>query len=117
MAFSSPWLGSKRVAFVPVFRSNAAPPDQIPPDWRNAILSRVLYDPRPGAGGADRSLRAWLRAASSGRADIDPVVQPMETLNQQVVEANEFEARLGSRLRGARCRLRRPLSQHRLPGR
>jgi hypothetical protein len=33
MTFSTPWLGSKRVAFVPLFRSNAAPPDQIPPDW------------------------------------------------------------------------------------
>jgi hypothetical protein len=25
--FSIPWLGRKRVAFVPLFRSNAAPPD------------------------------------------------------------------------------------------
>jgi hypothetical protein len=33
MTFSTPWLGPKRVAFVPLFRSNAAPPDQIPPDW------------------------------------------------------------------------------------
>ena len=72
MTFSTPWLGRKRVAFVPLFRSNAAPPDQIPPDWENAILGRVVFDPRVEANGADRSLRAWLRAVSSGLADIDP---------------------------------------------
>ena len=32
MTFSIPWLGRKRVAFVPLFRSRAALPDQIPPD-------------------------------------------------------------------------------------
>jgi hypothetical protein len=42
VTFSTPWLGRKRVAFVPLFRSNAAPPDQIPPDWENAILRRVV---------------------------------------------------------------------------
>jgi hypothetical protein len=97
--FSTPWLGRKRVAFVPLFRSNAAPPDLIPPDWENAILRRVVYDPRPEANGADRSLRAWVRAASSGLADIDPFVLPMQTINKQVVEANELEGTLGPRLR------------------
>jgi hypothetical protein len=75
MTSATPWLGRKRVAFVPLFRSNAAPPDQIPPDWENVIFRRVVYDPRPEANGADRSLRAWLRAVSSGLADIDPVVR------------------------------------------
>lgn len=97
--FSIPWLGRKRVAFVPLFRSNAAPPDQIPPDWENVILRRVVYDPRPEANGADRSLRAWLRAASSGLADIDPSVLPMQTIDKQVVEATELEGTLGSILR------------------
>jgi hypothetical protein len=99
MTFSTPWLGRKRVAFVPLFRSNAAPPDQIPPDWENVILRRVVYDPRREANGADRSLRAWLRAASSGLADIDPLVLPMQTINKQVVEATELEGALGSSLR------------------
>ena len=99
MPFSTPWLGRKRVAFVPVFRSRAAPPDQIPPDWENAILRRVLYDPRPEANGADRSLRAWLRAVSSGLADIDPIVVSMQTVDKQAVEANELEGALGKRLR------------------
>lgn len=99
MAFSTPWIGRKRVAFVPLFRSNAAPPDQIPADWEATILRRVLYDPRPEAQGADRSLRAWLRAASSGRADIDPLVLPMQTIDRQVVEANALEGALGAGLR------------------
>jgi hypothetical protein len=99
MTSATPWLGTKRVAFVPVFRPAAAPPDQIPPNWEQAILTRVLYDPRPEAKGADRSLRAWLRAASSGRADIDPLVLPMQTVDRQVVEADDLEGQLGSQLR------------------
>ena len=98
MTFSRPWLGRKRVAFVPLFRSNAVPPDQIPPDWEDVILRRVVYDPRREANGADRSLRAWVRAASSGLADIDPLVLPMQTIDKQVVEANELEGQLGGRL-------------------
>jgi len=99
MAFATPWIGRKRVAFVPVFRPRAAPPDQIPPDWENVIFRRVVYDPRREANGADRSLRAWVRAASSGRADIDPVVLPVQTVDKQVVEATELEGTLGARLR------------------
>jgi hypothetical protein len=99
MTNATPWIGRKRVAFVPLFRTNAAPPDQIPPDWENAILRRVIYDPRAEAKGADRSLRAWLRAVSSGLADIDPVVLPMQTIDKQVVQANELEGALGESLR------------------
>ena len=99
MTFATPWLGRKRVAFVPLSRSNAAPPDLIPPDWETVILRRVIYDPRREANDADRSLRAWLRAVSSGLADIDPFVLPMETIDKQVVEADELEGKLGRRLR------------------
>ncbi len=99
MTFAAPWLGRQRVAFVPLFRSNAAPPDQIPPDWENVILRRVLYDPRREANGADRSLRAWLRCVSSGLADIDPLVLPMQTIDKQAVDADELEGTLGDRLR------------------
>src|SRR5829696_8756396 len=99
MTSATPWLGRKRVAFVPLYRTNAAPPDQIPPDWENAILRRVLYDPRREANGADRSLRGWLRAVSSGRADIDPLVLPMQTIDKQHVPANELEGALGGSLR------------------
>ncbi len=99
MTFSIPWLGQKRVAFVPLFRSNAAPPDQIPPNWEDVILRRVVNDPRPEANGADRSLRAWVRAVSWGRADIDPFVTSMQTINKQDVPPNELEGTLGRPLR------------------
>src|SRR5262245_35277282 len=99
MTFATPWLGPKRVAFVPLFRERALPPDVIPNDWENVIFRRVTYDPRREANGADRSLRAWLRAASSGLADIDPVVLPMQTIDKQAVEADELEGVLGRRLR------------------
>lgn len=99
MPFSKSWVGRKRIAFVPLFRPRAAPPDQVPPDWEKAILRRVLYDPRSEAGGADRSLRSWVKAASSGLADLDAIVLPMQTLDQQVVEANALEGQLGAGLR------------------
>jgi hypothetical protein len=80
-----PWVERKKIAFVPVYRPRAAPPDQIPPDWGNLILSRVVYDPDPLLGGADGSLRAWLRAASSGRAGIDPVILTTRTIDRHVL--------------------------------
>lgn len=101
MTWSTPWLGVKRVAFVPVARRIAAPdpPDQIPPDWENMILQRVVYNPRAEANGADRSLRAWLRAVSSGRADIDPLILSMRTVRGPVVAPDDLEGQLGDVLR------------------
>jgi hypothetical protein len=74
------WIGRKKIAFIPVFRPNAQPPDQIPTDWPDLILQRVLFDPDKKTG-ADRSLRAYIRAASSGLADLDVVVMPMANIN------------------------------------
>ena len=95
MTFSTPWLGTKRVAFVPLSRTNATPPDVIPPDWENVILRRVLNDPRPDAGGVvvDRSLRAWVRAVSWGQADIDPVMLERQAIDQQNVEPGDLADR------------------------
>jgi hypothetical protein len=93
------WNGLKRVAFVPVHRSNAFPPDNpVPTDWAAEILARVLYDPGT-ASGADRSLRTYIHAASSGRADLDAVVLPMRTIDEQDVPPDRFEDELGGRLR------------------
>lgn len=92
------WTGRKRVAFIPTFRPRAIPPDVIPPDWANLILRRVLFDPAPNPG-ADRSFRAWLRAASSGLADINPEVLPMQTIDQQDAPPAVFEGQLDGRLR------------------
>lgn len=67
------WIERKKLALVPLSRSNAHPRDQVPADWEDQILRRVLFDPTSGIG-ADRSLRAYIHAASSGRADLDAVV-------------------------------------------
>lgn len=93
------WIGRKKLALVPLFRPNADPPDQIPDDWPGQILRRVLFDPHPTTGD-DRSLRAYVHAASSGDADLDAVVLPLETLDRQDVPADALEARMGARLRG-----------------
>jgi hypothetical protein len=93
------WIGRKKLALVPLSRSNAHPPDQIPADWEDQIMRRVLFDPAPGTG-ADRSLRAYIHAASSGRADLDAVVMPRQVLDQQDVHVDALEGQLGSQLRG-----------------
>ena len=78
------WIGRKKLALVPLSRPNAHPPDQIPDDWENQILQRALFDPDP-VKGADRSLRAYIHAASSGRADLDAVVMPRDSIDLQEV--------------------------------
>lgn len=87
------WVGRKRIAFIPVYRPNAIPPDIIPDDWTGDILRRVLYDPDTNTG-ADRSLRTYIQRASSGRADLDPVVMPMATIDLQDVRLETLEERL-----------------------
>jgi hypothetical protein len=93
------WLGRKRIAFVPVFRSRNQPPDQVPADFADQILKRVLYKPASPNNGPDLSLRAWLRAASSGRADLDAAVLPMQTSDAIDTQPDEFEGALGGQLR------------------
>ena len=96
------WIGRKKIAFVPVYRPNARPPDVIPADWNSDILRRVLYDPDKTTG-ADKSLRTYIHAVSYGRADLDAVVMPMETVDQQDVPPNILEGKLGSQLRDQGC--------------
>ncbi len=91
------WIGRKKLAFVPLYRTNAHPPDVIPADWPNLILKRVLCDPDPQKG-ADKSLRAFIHAASSGRADLDAVVLPMQTIDRQDVLPPALDAQLGPSL-------------------
>jgi hypothetical protein len=96
--FIMTWLGRKKLALVPLFRPNAHPPDQIPTDWPNLILKRVLCDLDPVTK-VDKSLRAYIHAASSGRADLDVVVMPMATVDQQDVPPGVLDATLGASLR------------------
>ena len=86
------WLGTKRIAFIPVFRTVTLPdpPDVIPADWPGDILRRALNDPDPTTG-ADRSLRAYIRAASSGRADLEATVMPMVTVNRKDVRLDDAD--------------------------
>jgi PASTA domain-containing protein len=94
-----PWVGRKKIAFVPVHRPNAHPPDDpVPSDWPNEILRRVFFDPDPVTK-ADRSLRAYINKASSGRADLDGIVRPMQTIDQQDVGFGTVEPLLGPQLR------------------
>jgi hypothetical protein len=46
-----PWIGTKRIAFIPVYRSHAFPPDQIPLDWSDRITLRAIFEPEPTTGG------------------------------------------------------------------
>jgi PASTA domain len=92
------WIGRKNLAFVPLYRPNAHPPDQIPPAWPDQILRRALFDPDPNTG-ADRSLRAYIHTASSGVADLNAVVMPMQVFDAQDVPPNALEGQLGPQLR------------------
>jgi hypothetical protein len=92
------WIGRKKLALIPLYRPNAHPPDQIPQDWSNQILQRVLFDMN-GAISTDRSLRAYIHDASSGRADLDAVVLPMATIDKQDVPPDVLEGQLGPQLR------------------
>lgn len=92
------WIGRKKLALIPLYRPNAHPPDQIPADWNDQILRRVLFDPDPMTG-MDRSLRAYIHTASSGLADLDAVVMPMAVVDQQDVPPNILEGQLGPQLR------------------
>jgi len=87
------WIGRKKIAFIPVFRPNAHPPDVIPADWNSDILRRVLFDPDTKTG-VDRSLRAYIHTTSSGRADLDVVVMPMATIDLQDVRLEILDERL-----------------------
>jgi hypothetical protein len=95
-----PWLGRKRIAFIPLHRPNAHPPDEpIPADWPAEILRRVYYDPNAFRDLPDRSLRTYIHTVSSGLADLDATVLPMEVLDQQDVPPNALEGELGASLR------------------
>jgi hypothetical protein len=120
------WLGRKKLAFIPLSRTNIQPPDIIPTDWTDQIMRRVFFDPpitgtsktgtskagtpiitgTPITGtpisGTDRSLRAYFHTVSSGLADLDVVVLPPQTiLNDPVngIAPDALEATQGDQLR------------------
>jgi hypothetical protein len=58
-----------------------------------------LYDPDPNTV-KDKSLRAFINHASSGRADLDVIVWDTQTIDQQDVPPDALELKLGPTLRG-----------------
>jgi len=94
------WIGQKKLAFIPVQRPTF---DEFPAptDWPNEIMRRAVFDPPNPSSPTlpDRSLRAYIFAASSGRADLDAVVMPMQVINRGDVPPDALEAQLGSQLR------------------
>ncbi len=101
------WLGRMKVAFIPVHRPHAFPPDDpIPADWAEEIRRRVFFDPVPAREGTidstkvDRSLRTFVTTVSSGRADLDAVVFPMRIIDRQDVPVTFLEDELEAELRG-----------------
>jgi len=97
-----PWIGRKKIAFVPLSRPNAHPPDVVPPDWENDILRRVLYDPDPTTG-KDKSLRAFIHTVSSGVADLDAIVTERHSVDLQDVAPSILDGEIGARLRAEGC--------------
>ena len=99
------WLGRKKLAFIPLSRTNIQPPDVIPPDWPDQIMQRVFFDPPadPTTGkpipGIDRSVRAYFHTVSSGSADLDIVVLPPQTIAEKDVPPDALEATMGNQLR------------------
>ena len=97
------WLGLKKLAYVPLTRSNV-PSDVPPPDWANQIMQRVYDDIDLKKTLVDRSLRAYIHTVSSGLADIQVDVRPQETIagtgaGGTDVPPDALEARLGNQLR------------------
>ena len=96
------WLGRKKLAFIPLSRTNI---DTVPPDWSDNIMRRLLFDPAidPITGapipGSDRSVRAYFRTVSSGLADLDVVVLPAQTIAEENVPPDALEATVGAQLR------------------
>ena len=92
------WLGRKKLAFIPLSRTNAQPPDVIPKNWAEQITQRVFFDKDPSTG-TDRSLRAYIHTVSSGLADLDVSVQPPQTIAGQDIKPDALKATMGAQLR------------------
>ena len=79
------WLGTKRVAFLPVSRpSFDSPGSPQGTDWQKQIENRIYYWP-DAQRGVDVSLRTYLHTISQGRADIEGEVQDVYTLDRKDV--------------------------------
>jgi hypothetical protein len=87
------WVGTKKIAFLPVYR----PTDTVPPDWAQQIERRVHFD--PNTSGLDVSLRAFVRVTSYGRADLEGHILPAVEYPNQNIPVGAFAAEYESSLR------------------
>jgi hypothetical protein len=94
------WIGRKKLAFVPLSRTNANPPDNIPPNWPEQILQRVFFD-KDRTTGTDLSLRSYIHTVSSGLADLDVVVMPRVEIAGQDIPPDALERKMGDQLRAS----------------
>lgn len=78
-----PWIGEKRVAFIPV--SNSQVDTTVPTDFRDQVYRRAFLD--PGIDGQDNSLKGYLHQVSSGRARLTGFVFPPVVANDADVIA------------------------------
>src|SRR5215217_3120955 len=98
------WLGRRKLAFIPLSRTNAEPPDVIPPNWAGQIMQRLFFNPAidltgTPIPGTDLSVRAYFHTVSSGLADLDVVVLPAQTIEGQDIAPDALEATMGEELR------------------
>jgi hypothetical protein len=107
------WLKRKKLAFIPLSRTNIQAPYVIPPDWSDQIMQRLFYDPPTNSttsapiAGVDRSVRAYFHTVSSGLADFDVVVLPAQTIAGENVLPDALEATMGAQLRSEGLSARR----------
>jgi hypothetical protein len=83
-----PWIGDRRVAFVPV--SNAQVDANVPSDFREQVYIRAFLD--PGPDGADNSLKGYIHTVSSGRASLTGHVFPAVVANDADVMTAGLES-------------------------
>src|SRR5580658_8522656 len=95
------WLGQKKLAFIPLLRTNIDTP---PPNWDNLITTQLLFNPSidPTTGepipGTDRSVRAYVQTVSSGLADLNAVVLPQQTIAETNVPPTALAATMDAQL-------------------
>ena len=101
-----PWLGRKRIAFIPVdrgFRYNESPQGvpgfAAPADWREQIERRIYFD-RDMTTGLNVSFRDYIYTVSHGRADMDGVVLDTVFVDQKDVPPSFLASQFEQRLRG-----------------
>jgi hypothetical protein len=100
-----PWLGMKRIAFIPVdrLRFNESPQGvpgfPVPADWREQIERRIYYDRDPLTG-LNVSLRDYIYTTSQGRADLEGVVLDVVQVNQKDVSPSFLAPQFEQPLRG-----------------